>query len=456
MIQDVEVAIEVPSGKLVVENDLRHLFRDVIEAEHLSGQGTAFWMKGHAEAYGKAGLLHGFVGNSCPGVYKLGDTLYIGNQPWNKEDFDIDSEPYVKYPRIPGKRVAGVCTDLWWYSICDWAEFVRRGGKIDRWGPDIIKVKPGRYILSHHWPYTTTGDSYRPQRMIYATIKRDYRPLKPWLLPEEKLFMEIKRILPEVKHVWIIEHDGRHKFNLFVVVDNQSGHYSARFDVPTELVIDKDYGSVAVLIKKKLWQRRSWHKRYYQRYKTVKRLSRAERKRQHKLAMEILNKMTEEQVLKTCPQCEKGKLGIIKRDITLEYRGRTKTYKDATTFKCSLCDYEAAPDVNENWQRYCGQIDYYEDYNDWLKTRVFEKRDDTIKIRKTDIDKGIPAYKLFHDVGLAKSRSDARRLIKGGGAYVNSTRIKEHEIINNKHVIAQEMILQAGKKPINIQKIIVI
>ena len=43
------------------------------------------------------------------------------------------------------------------------------------------------------------------------------------------------------------------------------------------------------------------------------------------------------------------------------------------------------------------------------------------------LKKGIPAFKLFHIVGLADSRGAARRLIEQGGAYVNDVRIKTYD-----------------------------
>ncbi len=43
----------------------------------------------------------------------------------------------------------------------------------------------------------------------------------------------------------------------------------------------------------------------------------------------------------------------------------------------------------------------------------------SIEVASGDLDRGIPAIELLHRTGLAASRSEARRLIKGGGARVN-------------------------------------
>jgi len=63
------------------------------------------------------------------------------------------------------------------------------------------------------------------------------------------------------------------------------------------------------------------------------------------------------------------------------------------------------------------------------------------------IQAGIPAFKLFHFVGLATSGSAARRLIKQGGAYINSNRINSTEyMISEKDLNNNEILLRAGKK----------
>ncbi len=61
---------------------------------------------------------------------------------------------------------------------------------------------------------------------------------------------------------------------------------------------------------------------------------------------------------------------------------------------------------------------------------------------------GIPAFRLFHDIGLASSGAAARRLIDQGGAYVNGKRIDSHEqLITDKDVSDESaLVLRSGKK----------
>ena len=50
-------------------------------------------------------------------------------------------------------------------------------------------------------------------------------------------------------------------------------------------------------------------------------------------------------------------------------------------------------------------------------------------IEEDQLKDGIPAFKLYHQVGLASSGSAARRLIEQGGAYVNGQRIESYDYL---------------------------
>jgi tyrosyl-tRNA synthetase len=64
-----------------------------------------------------------------------------------------------------------------------------------------------------------------------------------------------------------------------------------------------------------------------------------------------------------------------------------------------------------------------------------------------DLAKGIPAFKLFHQVGLADSSGAARRLLTGGGGYVNGERITAFDqLITDQKAENSALVLRAGKK----------
>ncbi|MBC2717837.1 MAG: tyrosine--tRNA ligase [Desulfobacteraceae bacterium] len=63
------------------------------------------------------------------------------------------------------------------------------------------------------------------------------------------------------------------------------------------------------------------------------------------------------------------------------------------------------------------------------------------------LESGIPAFKLYHEVGLAQSGSAARRLIQQGGAYLNGIRIESTDyIVGSSDIENEEILLKAGKK----------
>jgi tyrosyl-tRNA synthetase len=64
-----------------------------------------------------------------------------------------------------------------------------------------------------------------------------------------------------------------------------------------------------------------------------------------------------------------------------------------------------------------------------------------------ELEAGIPAPDLFQQVGLCRSRSDARRLIQQGGAYVNDEPLESvDDRITAHHVDDGAILLRAGKK----------
>ncbi len=79
----------------------------------------------------------------------------------------------------------------------------------------------------------------------------------------------------------------------------------------------------------------------------------------------------------------------------------------------------------------------------------------TFELAASELEgEGIWIVKLFTDSGLCKSNGDARRLMKGGGAYMNDERISNMDMNLTAADFADgSIILKAGKK--NIRKIII-
>jgi tyrosyl-tRNA synthetase len=71
----------------------------------------------------------------------------------------------------------------------------------------------------------------------------------------------------------------------------------------------------------------------------------------------------------------------------------------------------------------------------------------TTEMEVSRIKEGIPAFIIFEETKLSGTRSEARRLIKDGGGYVNNVRVKSFdEIINESHIKNNMILLRAGKK----------
>jgi len=175
-----EWELNVPSGKILVANDLRRWFPLPEGDGDIQSVNTVIGCRQTAQAYAAVGMSHAFVGNTCPGVFKLADGSFkIASEPYD----DADEETQAAFE---GKRVAGICTDLWWYSLCDSDEFDRRlkkfgGTKKDK-SIETIDVKPGVYRFRHHDDSSRDHDTSEGET-VYATFEwvREADPVKDFL-----------------------------------------------------------------------------------------------------------------------------------------------------------------------------------------------------------------------------------------------------------------------------------
>lgn len=68
-------------------------------------------------------------------------------------------------------------------------------------------------------------------------------------------------------------------------------------------------------------------------------------------------------------------------------------------------------------------------------------------VSRTALARGVPLVDVLVSAGLAKSRSEAQRLIKGGGVYVNNVRVSGPVAITSHHLASESLIiLRTGKK----------
>lgn len=163
------VRLNVPSGKLVFGNDFRDLCS--VQAGGYDMRSRRGTMK-ITQVYADGEMIHIYVGNSCPGIFKDDSgTLRLG--------CDLDEED--EGVPIEGKRAGGICTDLWWYSAMDYdfikTRFLEDGTEEEftsflKSHCDIVEVEPGQYEASarkhlYQWPHPEYD---YPQ--IYSVIRR--------------------------------------------------------------------------------------------------------------------------------------------------------------------------------------------------------------------------------------------------------------------------------------------
>lgn len=165
--------LAVPSGKIVAGNNFRDEYEQDAPDRKCNGMSfgkdlasfkyninTDMGQRHVFMFYAKRGLAHGFVGNTCPSIYRTkSGILTVSKCRYDKRYKERD---------VPGERVGGICTDLWWYSIADHDDFVSHGGDTKRF-VDIIDVEPGIYRVTHR---THTFDRDENKTDHFAVIQR--------------------------------------------------------------------------------------------------------------------------------------------------------------------------------------------------------------------------------------------------------------------------------------------
>lgn len=157
------ITLSVPSGKVLVTDDLRPVF--TWNEDDCASYGTTL---GHAQAtraMAAAGCAYGPVGNSCPGLYRTGPDTYVIASPRPDDEGN---------PSLPeSDRLATICTDVWAYSCADFEHWKAQGGDPSAlgWSDTVVDVPPGEYRFVHH-----TGerafDRDSADTVVFAHVER--------------------------------------------------------------------------------------------------------------------------------------------------------------------------------------------------------------------------------------------------------------------------------------------
>ncbi|TLQ39196.1 hypothetical protein [Streptomyces marianii] len=159
-----EIRINVPSGKLIVTDDLR----DVYCVDHNgASENTALGQAQVVQAMAALGCAFGPVGNSSPGLYRTcqSDSYIIASPILDDDDV----------PSIPDEDcIAEIDTALWAYSIADYEDWKAKGGAPGQkllGHYTVVDVTPGTYRFTHH--VGERGfDKYAPETVVFAHVER--------------------------------------------------------------------------------------------------------------------------------------------------------------------------------------------------------------------------------------------------------------------------------------------
>ncbi|WP_328372988.1 hypothetical protein OG800_49460 (plasmid) [Streptomyces sp. NBC_00445] len=157
-----EITLSVPSGKIIVTDNLRPIYR--VDVDAFACYNSTLGQAQVVEAMAAIGCAYGPVGNTCPGLYRTGPDSYVIAKP-RHDDHDN--------PSLPEEAcLATICTNLWAYSIADFEHWKARGGDPDKlgWSETIVDVPPGTYRFIHH-SGERGFDRDGPDTVIFAHIE---------------------------------------------------------------------------------------------------------------------------------------------------------------------------------------------------------------------------------------------------------------------------------------------
>lgn len=160
------VRLEVPSGKIIVADNLRGIY-DGFDHDRFADYNSVLGKHQVIEAMAALGCAFGAVGNSCPSLWRTGeDTYQIARMPQDEEG---------EYAPVPegSERLAGIITDLWAYSIADYADWQAKGGApVEElgWSVSVVDVTPGTYEFTYHGSEDGFDDD--ADHVVWADIKK--------------------------------------------------------------------------------------------------------------------------------------------------------------------------------------------------------------------------------------------------------------------------------------------
>lgn len=165
------VDINVPSGKLIMSDDLRAVEKYRVEMrESINyGRGCDLYARDHAE---QVNVAYASVGNTCPTITVNADGVIKFVNP----DYDDTDSAILEEGET---NVGWICTDLWAVMAVDYQQWLDDGGKpVDEANAEyavqsftVLDVEPGKYrwtVYSHSDNFDRDADG----RVLFAELEK--------------------------------------------------------------------------------------------------------------------------------------------------------------------------------------------------------------------------------------------------------------------------------------------
>ncbi len=182
--------LNVPSGLLVMKADLRDIFyapTDEFDITCLMGG------RATTRAYENIGCAHANIAGAGSGVYRLpggdGNAFLIGHVNGEEHEGEFQLENVVRV----------MIGDLWWFSIADADEYVRRGGSLEDGDLRRLSVKPGVYRFTHRgYDPAYCVDEVNKYLVTLFEWVRPPDPLRDFIAEERALHLTAGQLLEAV------------------------------------------------------------------------------------------------------------------------------------------------------------------------------------------------------------------------------------------------------------------
>ena len=195
------VDLAVPSGKMIVSDDLRPVYDVPLHHERgVPGYNSALGQRLRSKEMEAIGCAVGPTSNIALGLFRPDDQVDGESVRYEIVTAWDEAEPGEE-GYYPGTEVADICTDLWAYSIADLAHFTARAEALvmspgyenprryDNWtmsgwiasGADpadlpgdyaVVDVEPGTYRFHHLGARADFDEDRDTYPLIWATVTR--------------------------------------------------------------------------------------------------------------------------------------------------------------------------------------------------------------------------------------------------------------------------------------------